>query len=314
MISEILTAVDGSEHSKAAVAFSSVLASRFGAQLALLHVHDPAERGSDARGYEEGQSDVLNKAKAQAEAAGATEVSTIQDHGDAAKRILHHAKNRSADLVVMGSRGLGGIAQLALGSVSHKVFHSSPCSCVMIHLDQGLSLAEGPKRILVPTDGSETADRAVSLASDLANRYGAELALLYVMCRGPSLEQLRSSVDIEKLSKDARDELDPSLHPVAEHVSSAFIPPVVSRDALREIADQVLERSSAVAKAKGLASPKCIVLDTDPARGIIGASEHEGADLIVMGSRGLSGIKGALAGSVSYKVLHSAPVSCIIVR
>lgn len=318
MITGILIPLDGSEHAQAALTFGADLGARYGARLDILHVCDPSVGEADTepggRGLEKHGQRLLAAAKEQALARGVADVQTILEHGDAAKRILHHAKERENDLVVMGSRGLGGFAQLALGSVSHKVFHQSACSCVMIHHQKGLSLDQGPKRILVPTDGSEAADRAVDLASDLANRYGAELVLLYVMWRGPSLEQLRGTVDMDRLSESARNELDPSLHPVAEHVSARFIPPVVSREAVREIGEQVLGRSSDAAKAKGVAEPKSIVLDTEPARGIVNTAKREGADLVVLGSRGLSGLEGVLAGSISYKVLHSAPVSALVVR
>ena len=318
MIANILTPLDGSDHAQTALTVSADLAARYGARLQLLHVCDasPSNAGSERRGLdlEEKAAQLLKAAQATAEASAATDVDTILDHGDAAQRILHHAKERGIDLVVMGNRGLGGVARLALGSVSHKVFHLSPCSCVIIHHEGEISWDGGPKRILVPTDGSGAAERAVGLASDLANRYGAELVLLYVMWRGPSLEQLRGTIDMEKLSKAARDELDPALHPVAERVSANFIPPVVSRDALREIAEQVLQRGRDVATSKGVDQPKSIVIDTDPALGIVNTAKREGADLIVMGSRGLSGIEGVLAGSVSYKVLHSAQISCAVVR
>ena len=314
MITNILTPLDGSKHAQAALTVSADLAARYGARLQLLHVCDPSAGEPGGRDLEAEGAKVLKAAHEHAGASAAKDVDTILDHGDAAKRILHHATERGVDLIVMGSRGLGGIARLALGSVSHKVFHLSPCSCIMIHQEGELAWDGGPKQILVPTDGSEAADRAVDFASDLANRYGADLVLLYVMWRGPSLEQLRGTVAIDKLSKAARDELDPTLHPIAEHVSANFIPPVVSRDALREIADQVLQRGGEMAKSKGVAQPKSIVLDTDPALGIVNTAKREGADLIVMGSRGLSGIEGVLAGSVSYKVLHSAPVSCTLVR
>ncbi len=318
MITNILTPLDGSEHAQAALKVSADLAARYGARLQLLHVCEQraGEAASEPSGHDvrEKGAQLLKTAHEQGGVRAVAEVDTILDHGDAAMRILHQAKERGVDLIVMGSRGLGGLARLALGSVSHKVFHLSPCSCVMIHQEGEPAWDGGPKRILAPTDGSEAADRAVALASDLASRYGAELVLLYVIWRGPSLEQLRGTVDMDKLSTAARDELDPSLHPVAEHVSASLIPPVVSRDALREIAQQVLQRSSEAATSKGVAQPRSITLDTDPALGIVNTAKREGADLIVIGNRGLSGIEGVLAGSVSYKVLHSAPVSCAVVR
>ncbi len=113
---------------------------------------------------------------------------------------------------------------------------------------------EGIKSILVPTDGSNQADKAVELASsDIAAKYGAKLVLLYVMWRGPSLEALRAfGRPGPQLSESARDELDPVQHPIAEHVSSTFIPPIVSKDASKEIGEQVLARGRQTAEAKAL--------------------------------------------------------------
>ena len=173
---------------------------------------------------------------------------------------------------------------------------------------------EGIKSILVPTDGSEQAGKAVELASEIAGKYGAQLDLLYVMWRGPSLEQLRASVDLDQLSESARAELDPARHPIAEHVSSAFIPPVVPKDALTEIGEQILARGRQTAIAKGVRAPNLLLREGDPARTIVGVAKHEQADLIAMGRRGLGGVEGLLAGSVSYKVNHTAPCSCLVVR
>ena len=168
--------------------------------------------------------------------------------------------------------------------------------------------------ILVPTDGSDHADKAVVLASEIAGRYGAKLILLYVTWRGPSLEQLRASVDSDQLSESTRDALDPARHPIAEHVTSAFIPPVVSKDALVEIGEQVLARGQRTAVARGVRAPTLMLRDGDPARQIVNIAGREQADLIAIGSRGLGGAEGLLAGSVSYKVSHTAPCSCLVVR
>jgi nucleotide-binding universal stress UspA family protein len=214
----------------------------------------------------------------------------------------------------MGSRGLSKLKGLFLGSVSHKVFHLAPCSCVTVHHTDEQPALAGIKTILVPTDGSDQADKAVDIASDIAVKYGANLVIEYVMWRGPSLEKLRNSVNLDQLSASARDELNPELHPVAEHVSSTFIPPVISKDTSREIGEQVLARGRQSAEAKGVRAPKLVLLDGDPARTIVGTAQREQADLIAMGSRGLGGSEGLLVGSVSYKVSHAVHCSCMIVR
>ena len=343
MIQTILTPIDGSMHAQTALELSIDLATKYDAQLVLLHVgvrdgnvseelYDTASRElekAESIGQETGidtrQSQhlrvleymgrmLLRNAHKEAEGKGVKRVETAIDFGEAGECILHHAKQKSADLIVMGSRGFSDLKGLVLGSVSHKVFHLATCSCVTVHRSDEQPSLDGIKYILVPTDGSEHSDKAVDLASDIAAKYGAKLELLYVTWRGPSLEQLRASIDMDQLSGSAREELDPELHPIAEHVGSAFIPPVVSKEASREIGEQVLERGRQTAEAKGVTAPKLVLQDGDPARVIAGAARREQADLIAMGSRGLGGVEGLLTGSVSYKVSHTVPCSCMIIR
>jgi nucleotide-binding universal stress UspA family protein len=338
-----MTPVDGSVHAQMALDLSTDLAAKYDAQVVLLHVvtHDnyvPREHFDEAErelieaqvddGNEESAVTLIQRAKvlqhfgynllrgAQefAKNKGVKQVETVIDEGAADKRIIHHAKNRPVDLIVMGNRGFGKLKGLVLGSVSHNVFHLAPCSCVMVHLTSTQPTFAGIKRILVPTDGSTQADKAVDLACDIAARYGAKISLVYVACRGPSLETLRSSIDMEQLSESARGELDPAQHPIAEHVSSGLIPPVVSNPALKEIGEQVLERARQTALAKAVSSTSTLLMAGDPARKILQVARRERADLITMGSRGLGGAEGLLAGSVSYKVNHNALCNCLFVR
>lgn len=339
MIHTIIAPIDGSTHAQMALDLSADLAARYDAQLVLVHVagadgnlpedlYSAAARELEEAAGASAQSDqsqghrvlermgqmLLREAQEKAEAKGVTRCEMVVDFGDPAERILHHTKERSADLIVMGSRGFGELKGLVLGSVSHKVFHLAPCTCVTVHRQDEPSTLAGIGNILVASDGSEQADKAVDLASEIAGKYGGKLVLLYVMRRGPSLEQLRSSVDFDQLSESARAELDPSRHLIAEHLGSAFIPPVVSLQTQKEIGGHVLARGQRVAEAKGVQTPKAVLKEGDPARVIVNTGKREQADMIAMGSRGLSGVEGLLSGSVSYKVSHTARCSCMIVR
>ena len=343
MIRTILTPVDGSVHAQMALDLSTDLAAKYDARIVLLHVvthddnvpqelYDEAERelmeadgasgnmGSAAplllrsKVLEHFGNKLLHSSQELAKDKGVKQVETVIDYGAADKRIIHHARNKSADLIVMGNRGLGKLTPLVLGSISHNVFHLAPCSCVTVHHTDTQAAFEGIKNILVPTDGSDQANKAVDLASDIAARYGAKLSLVYVTCCGPSLETLRDSIDMNQLSESARDEIDPSQHPIAEHVSSTFIPPVVSNDTLKEIGEQVLARGRKTSEEKGVSSTNTVLMDGDPARKILQVARQQQADLITMGSSGLGGDAGLLAGSVSDKVNHSAPCNCLFVR
>ena len=343
MIRTIVTAIDGSVHAQMALDMSIEFAAKFDAELILLNIgvrddNVPDELYSDASralekiensGQETGVPPhkskrlrvlgymgqmLLDNAQKQAEQNGVERVETVVDLGDAGDRIVHHAKQRSADLIIMGSRGFGELKGLVMGSVSHKVFHLAPCSCITVHHRDGQPALGGIKNILVPTDGSDHADKAVDLAIDIAAKIGAKLVIMYVMWRGPSLEKLRASIDLDQLSESAREELDPALHPIAEHMGSAFIPPVVSKDTLTEIGQQVLARGKQMAETKGVELIDMVVIKGDPARKIVQIAKHNDIDLIAMGSRGLGGVEGLLSGSVAYKVSHAAPCSCMIVR
>ena len=148
------------------------------------------------------------------------------------------------------------------------------------------------KTILVPTDGSDHAKKAVAIAIDLAEKYQGKVIALHVM---PSLES-------EKLPDELRQFAQ------AEHLGTT------KREVLEAVAEQILQRVQAQASGDD-APPVDTLLETgDPATTILDVAKSQNADLVVMGSRGLSDIKGLLLGSVSHKVSQLCPCSCITVK
>ena len=75
---------------------------------------------------------ITEKAEAIAKEHGVSRVDSVMAGGDAADVILNCAKDRNADLIVMGTRGLSDLKGLFVGSVSHKVSHLADCSCIMV--------------------------------------------------------------------------------------------------------------------------------------------------------------------------------------
>ncbi|MGH6918777.1 MAG: universal stress protein, partial [Geminicoccaceae bacterium] len=127
--------------------------------------------------------------------------------------------------------------------------------------------------VLLAVDGSGYARRAVDYGIDIAIRYQAKLVILTVHRPGPLSQELQEFARDEDLS-------------VAE----------VYRRMVEDIAEE--------ASRRGVGQVVRLVEEDDPARAILAAAERLGADLIVMGSRGMSDLKGLLVGSVSHKVLH----------
>jgi ubiquinone biosynthesis protein len=134
-----------------------------------------------------------------------------------------------------------------------------------------LGRSSGPtiqvSRVLVGTDRSETAERAVAWAADMASRYEAELVLVQVLREGDAGAAERTNDDLLSHAKDLAG-----------------------------------ERARAV-----------VVVDTDPARAIVKAAQDEKADVVVVGSVGMSGRKEFLLEKVPNRVSHNAPCTVVIV-
>jgi nucleotide-binding universal stress UspA family protein len=75
---------------------------------------------------------IIRACEGAARAKGVEEIETIIAEGDAAAEIILAAKVRHVDTIVIGSRGLGTLEGLLLGSVSHKVAQMAPCTCIIV--------------------------------------------------------------------------------------------------------------------------------------------------------------------------------------
>jgi nucleotide-binding universal stress UspA family protein len=155
------------------------------------------------------------------------------------------------------------------------------------------------RTIVVGTDGSEPAEKAVREAIDMASREGARLHLVTAF-PDPQILHERTTLwtnDPKGMVASGGDRGD------ARSVTVD----------LREVAESVLERAARKARSQGV-DVQTHVREGHAAEVIIEIANHERADLIVVGSRGLTGIKRYLLGSVSNKVSEHAHCSVMIVR
>jgi nucleotide-binding universal stress UspA family protein len=173
-------------------------------------------------------------------------------------------------------------------------------------------------RILVPVDGSDHARKAVALAADLAQRYGAELVLFHVLLRHQLTDGLRRAAEVEELPAEGGRPTADAVPKVPEGRFPADIEWREKGDAPRAVLDAVarfvLDQARSVARDHGIAEARAVIADADPADAILGAVDDEGADLVVMGSRGLGPVRELLTGSVSQKVGQRAPCTVVSVR
>ena len=141
--------------------------------------------------------------------------------------------------------------------------------------------------IVVGTDGSETAGKAVLQATELARQVGASISLVsaYEPVANKRLRDERREVpkDLEWMV-NPREDVEATLKEGAENVEGAGV------------------------KAATYAR------EGDPADAILDVAEETNADLIVVGNKGMTGTKRFLLGSVPNKVSHHAPCSVLIIR
>ncbi len=139
------------------------------------------------------------------------------------------------------------------------------------------------RRIMVATDGSEGADRAVDLAAELAKAFGGELLIVTV---GGNLsgEEMRQ---LERAEGNIGEALD-------------------------MLANQILTAAKTRAERLGI-SIRLRSAWGDPAQSIIETAARESSDTLVVGRRGRGRLAGLLLGSVSQKIASLAPCTVVIV-
>lgn len=158
--------------------------------------------------------------------------------------------------------------------------------------------------VLVPTDGSEFAERAVRFSAQVADRrHEAEVMVVYVHLRVHPVVQKHATVEVPGEPRH-----DVPMAPVHDETDS---------DELVH-AQEIID--AAVAVIKGLVtSPDVmvsgrVVVDDRVDDGILKVAEETKADIIVMGTRGLSTLRGAIMGSVSHAMIEKAQCPVLIVK
>jgi len=146
------------------------------------------------------------------------------------------------------------------------------------------------KSIIVPTDGSIYADKAIELAASISAKYKAKIILVHAIPTTDVPEELKRFAD-------------------AEHLKG---PPTYIR--YKYVAEGIMREAKRKAEECGAEDIETVFADGDPATAIIKEARDRNVDMIVMGSRGLSNLKGLLMGSVTRKVSELASCTCVTVK
>ena len=172
-------------------------------------------------------------------------------------------------------------------------------------------------KILCPTDGSDHSKKALDLAIDLAKKYDARLVILHVPHRSENIDALQQFAEIEGLAQHVNTEiqrLQSRDGKIDLATVSAFQDSGISPRLLVEVGQHILDGAKGHAERKGLENVDARLESGDPADEILRCIDEEKIDCVVMGSRGLSNIKGLFLGSVSHKVANRASCTCIAVK
>ncbi|MGI8774826.1 MAG: universal stress protein [Actinomycetota bacterium] len=284
MYKKIVVGTDLSETAETAVEHAASLAEKLGAELTLLYAgNDPGES--------------LNQL---GERFGAA---TSAVPGPPADVLVDESERLGADLLVVGSVGMSGAKRFALGNVPNKVSHHSPTDLLIVKTDRPSAGSIRYEKILVGTDGSPTAMRAVEMSCELAKSLGAS-ALIVTVYEPPSeheLKQLRSgSSDAIGAWNQTREQ---------RQTPAGF----QWRLASAAQAEDVLERAADRVAEKGL-DAEVRAVEGSPVDCMLQIARDDAFDVIAVGSVGMSGSKRFMLGNVPHRLSHNSPTDILILH
>jgi nucleotide-binding universal stress UspA family protein len=299
----LLVPVDFSEYSRRALQLATWIAGNVGAEIHVLHVLQVPEvfgaETSHAIGFERRALATLmvHSAKTQLDAFvadakrdGALVTRAFTAMGRPSRTIVETARLEDYDLIVMGTHGRTGFSRLMLGSVAERVVRAASCPTLTVR--DVPSWAQKFGRILVPVDYSDTSMSALAWADAFARKFGADLDVVHIWDR-PLFVPGRVMVHEQSGGTRSLGEL---IREGAEREMREFL--VKSR-----------ERTTGA----DLDLPRYRLLSGEPASTLLedlGKGLH---DLVVLGTRGHTGLDHLLLGSVAEKLVRLAPVPVLVV-
>ncbi|MDX1710762.1 MAG: universal stress protein [Rhodovibrionaceae bacterium] len=146
MFKTIVIATDGSDNAGKAADVAIDMAKRYGSKLLVISVYRHISQLESTHSLvrarytpeppdatlSELARDAVQWVAERAKEQGLEEVETEVKRGPISRTIVEFAKNRNADAIILGSRGLGDMTGMLLGSVSHKVNSLSACTCITV--------------------------------------------------------------------------------------------------------------------------------------------------------------------------------------
>ncbi|WP_137290673.1 universal stress protein [Natronorubrum halophilum] len=278
MYDHLLVPTDGSGPANAALELAGRIASST-ATIHVLVVSNDDHDGSSTDALDRTAEEILADARETA-AADVETVVTEEQQGDPRDRIFEYVESAGITLVVMGSHGRREPEPVVLGRVTEGVIRDASVPVLVVRASDDIQSRYPFDRVLVPTDGSEHAGIALERGVEIAAETGATLHLLSV-------------VNVTRYGTDSE--------------TDALV------DRLEENTKRVLETAAKRAAASGVDVRTAVTVGTVH-RAISAYAETEDIDLLVMGTHGRGGPDRELLGSVTERVLRTAPAPVLTVR
>lgn len=284
----VVFATDGSNGAEAARRFLGLLPLPPGSAVEVVTVIENLTMSETPLWYLEAGSDWGTKTAERARhslAWGGVETSSSVRSGARPHQIIQAAEEFEADLLVLGSEGLSGLAAFLLGTVAQSVAQHANCS-VLVAREPRNDL----RRVALAVDESEQATRAVDMALDLPLPPESQMKVITVVPHHAPFPGIAPDdpVGFRREVESIRRQRHRDGNELVERVADRF------RAAGRNVAATVAEG--------------------DAAANILKLADEERADLIIAGARGVSLIRGLLVGSVADRLLKNARCSILLVR
>jgi len=275
---KILLATDGSADADRATEAAADLAKRAGAELHVVHVwhdvpgfaHDFVKRELERQGQE-----ILDAQVEKIQATGATVAGAHLRGGRTSNEVIALSEEIEAGLLIVGSRGLGTVKRILMGSQSEEIVHHARVPVLVLRAGDDVW---PPERLVIGDDLSDDARRAGELAAGIGALYGSKALLLFAHPDLPEVPPGSARATVQDNLTDMR-----------------------GRD------EEALKRRAGELEAILGSRPETELSGDYPATVLLEAAGREPRPaLVAVGSRGLAGITRTRLGSVSTKVVTAS--------
>ena len=290
MYEKILVPLDGSKLAEVALPHANELARKLGSKITLVSVL-PVGSESDDNKYHHSHrfymQEMVKTIKQQA-----INVESVILTGAPAEEIVNYADREDISLIVMGTRGQSGIKRWVLGSIADKVVSATTRPVALITTDDTETSVRGKdllSKALVILDGTAEAEAVIPYVEDLGSKLDIEVVLLRL-------------VEQAFMYYESADDL--SYVPVSKK----------EMNSRRAKARRYLTKLASLLESKGIIVRVKVVTKGNSAETIIKVASQTDAGLIVMSTRGRSGISRWIFGSVRDEIVNIGNVLVLLVR